>query len=339
MTGALRVAAPAKVNLGLRIVGRRDDGYHRLESLFAPLGLGDTLEFDFEAEPGVRLAVVRAPELPGGFSLPPSTDNLVTRAVEGFAALAGWTPRLSIRLEKRVPLGAGLGGGSSDAGAVLRILAARGEGEPIEPGALLELATRLGADVPFFLDPRPTRVSGIGERLEPVAGLPPLPLVLVNPGEALATAEVFAAFAASGTALTGAPPGSTMRALEDPFVLENPSESSESTTPSPSIPEPGVVAPAFDQGLLDNDLEAAATSLCPAIAECRRALQGVGARWVGMSGSGATVYGIFEDPATAAAANERLESEAIGWSCVTQTTGAVAGRGSTRGQETEHRPR
>ncbi len=321
MPDAVRVAAPAKVNLGLRVVGRRDDGYHLLESLFVPLELADTLVIDFDVEPGIHFEVARAASFPEDAALPGVDENLVVRAVEAFCALAGSEPRVGIRLEKAVPMGAGLGGGSSDAGAVLRTLAARDAAGRVAHEALVEIGARLGADVPFFLDPRPTWVSGIGEILEPLAGFPALDLLLANPGEPLATARVFKAFAASPAALTLASPGSTMRALEGPFARKNAAESSDSTTSPPSSPSFEAIATAFDDGLLHNDLEPAALQLCPAIAELERGLGEVGARWVAMSGSGATVYGVFDDQASARQAEEKLRARTSAWTCVTQTTG------------------
>ncbi len=328
MADTLTVRAPAKVNLGLRVVGRREDGYHLLESLFVPLALADELHFVFDTAPGVRLEVAATASLPADTPLPDTGDNLVTRAVEGFCELAGESPRVSIRLQKAIPIGAGLGGGSSDAGAVLRVLAARdGEGR-VSPEALHALATRLGADVPFFLAPRPTWVSGIGEILQPCDDLPELALVLVNPGQSLATAAVFKAFGDTDAALTLASPGSTMRALEGPLARKNAAESTDSTArsqphhsqPQGSQLQAESLAQAFDTGLLHNDLEAAAMHLCPAIAESKRRLRDVGARWVAMSGSGATVYGIFDDQASAERAREQLDARQPVWTSVTRTT-------------------
>lgn len=337
MSGALRVVAPAKVNLGLRIVGRRDDGYHLLESLFVPLALADVLEFEFGGEPGIRLRVERGAALPAGTPLPNGDENLVTRAVEAFYARTGGSPALSIRLEKTVPIGAGLGGGSSDAGAVLRTLAARAGSEAPDEKALVELAAGLGADVPFFLAPRACQVAGIGEILTPTPGLPRLWLLLANPGESLATAAVFGDFAAhegarardEGAALTLESPGSTMRAFEGPSAPKSAAESTRSThsipsrpKPEPAIEGPEALARAVEHGLLRNDLEPAALRLCPAIAELEQGLGECGARGVGMSGSGATVYGLFDDQASAQRAQEQLEarSPASVWTCVTHTT-------------------
>ncbi len=195
---SLRCHAPGKINLGLRIVGRRADGYHELESLFAPLDLGDDVEVAVSESTAFEVKL----ELEGaGEAIPADETNLACRAAKAFAEAAGLSCRIELQIEKRLPAGAGLGGGSSDAGAVLRALC------DLFPGAvdgprLAELALELGADVPFFLDPRPALVSGIGERLEALDGLPSLPVLLAHPGVALPTANVFRTVAAIQPALT-----------------------------------------------------------------------------------------------------------------------------------------
>lgn len=274
-------AAPAKVNLGLRITARRADGYHELESLFAPLDLADDVELEAEAAPGRRVRL----ELRGAAQgIPSDGRNLAVRAAQGFLEAAALEAEVRIRLTKQTPAAAGLGGGSSDAAAVLRALAARFP-DALAADALAKLALGLGADVPFFLDPRPTLVRGIGERLEPVAGLPALALVLVNPGVALSTAEVYAAY----DALQPKPSGG---GLPDP---------------RPILADPGGAGEAL-AALLANDLEGAAVRLCPAIGRLREHLRALGALGVALSGSGATVFGVFED-----AGRARAAATAPGW--------------------------
>ena len=214
--------------------------------------------------------------------MPAGPANLAQRAAEAFLARARGEEGVALRLRKRVPAGAGLGGGSSDAGAVLRGLAALLPGR-VPPAALAELALGLGADVPFFLAPQPAEVSGVGERIAPAAGLPALPVVVVWPGVSLATAEVYRAFAASRAALTPAAPAPTLRALP---------------------PRPGEGTPEAWAERVRNDLEPAATRLCPRIALLRAALLGAGALAAAMSGSGAAVYGVFE--------SEERRDEALG---------------------------
>ena len=283
----------------MRIVRRRADGYHELESLFLPLDLADELRLEVEPAPALRIALAVDP--PGG-QVPDGEENLAVRAARAFLERAGLSLSVRLRLSKRIPAAAGLGGGSSDAAAVLRGLAA------LHPGALADeelagLAAGLGADVPFFLESGPRFVTGIGERLEP----PPRPwpsllLVLANPGEGLSTVDVFREFDArepGPTALTGGPGPSNLRSLL------------EAAEPDPSDPAPL-------QALLTNDLEPAAVRLCPAVAALQEALWKAGAGAVAMSGSGATVFGVFGKEAGARSAAEQLTATGI-WARVART--------------------
>jgi 4-diphosphocytidyl-2-C-methyl-D-erythritol kinase len=274
----VNLLAPAKINLGLRIVGRREDGYHLLESLFVPIDLADRvaieprdtgeLEFHLDGD---------APGVPGDGS------NLVVRAARAFLEAAGIEAGLRLALEKQIPAAAGLGGGSSDAAAVLLGLA-RIYPDAISSQGLRDLALRLGADVPYFLDPRPALVTGIGEEIELLAGIPAFSLLLVYPGVPLATSDVYAAYLASGASLTPVPAASTMRSIR-------------------ALREGGVHALAE---LLENDLEPTAVRLCPRIRELREGIEGNGALAVGMSGSGPTVFGIFRNTIAASQARDRL---------------------------------
>jgi 4-diphosphocytidyl-2-C-methyl-D-erythritol kinase len=279
-----RLRAPAKINLGLRIVGRRADGYHELESLFAVLDLADELELEIERADAPSVALrLESPQsgAPADASnlAPADSSNLAARAAELFLAETGLALRVAIALRKHTPVAAGLGGGSSDAAAVLRALAAFAP-TALAPDSLAKLALRLGADVPFFLDPRAAFVRGIGERIEPVRGLPELPLVLANPGEPLSTREVFRvhdvlhpARSAEAERVGAAPDFARLRR------------------------DPGAWA-----ALVHNDLEPAALRLCPAIGRLRTELTARGARAVGLSGSGPTLFGIFESHAATRAA-------------------------------------
>jgi len=272
----MQVHAPAKINLGLRVLCRRPDGYHELESLFVPLDLADTLEVALREAERPEVALRVSPEtaaVPGG------PQNLAARAARAFLEAAGLRCRVDIALAKATPAAAGLGGGSSDAGAVLQALF-RHFPDALDAGALRGVALALGADVPFFLDPKPCWVRGVGEQLAPVAGLPALSLLLVNPGSALPTAEVYRAFdALHPNWRRSASPPPDGRALSAPA-------------------DRAALLPQW----VENDLEAAALRLCPSIGRIRARLAGLGALAVGMSGSGATLYGIFADAAAAAAA-------------------------------------
>jgi 4-diphosphocytidyl-2-C-methyl-D-erythritol kinase len=285
----LRLPAPGKVNLGLRILGRRPDGYHRLESLFAPIDLADEVELALRPEAGVSLALSG----PCAEGVPDDGRNLAVRAAEAFLAAAGRAEGVAIALDKRVPSPGGLGGGSSDAGAVLRGLAV------LLPGAvagdrLRALALGLGADVPFFLAPEPALVGGIGEEILPLLGIPPLVLLLVLPGATLATAAVYAEHAARA-ALTPPSAGPSIRAL---LALR------EEAGRARAGPAGGFESAL--RALVANDLEPAASRLCPAVPELHEEIEATGALAVSLSGSGPTVFGVFPDERAAGRAQRRI---------------------------------
>jgi 4-diphosphocytidyl-2-C-methyl-D-erythritol kinase len=296
------VFAPAKINLGLRVTGVRPDGYHELDSIFLPLDVGDDVELAESDTPGVRLELAQPAE-----GVPTDQRNLAVRAAEAFQREAGLSTGLDIRLTKRVPAAAGLGGGSSDAATVLRVL------DQLHPGAvapeqLRSLALGLGADVPWFLDPQPARVRGVGERIEPLAGFPELAVLLANPGIPLSTAEVYRAADALGRALTGPDAGPTLRPLAALREAEGRLER---------------VDPEEIARWVANDLEAAATRLCPPIARLRARLLEAGARVVGLSGSGPTLYGLFPDRAAASRTAKAAKLEAPIWFRVAETRAAL----------------
>jgi 4-diphosphocytidyl-2-C-methyl-D-erythritol kinase len=311
--------APAKVNLGLRLRGRRADGYHLLESLFVPIDLADRIRVAVTAGAGVGLRISGE----AGEGIPADDRNLAWRAAAGFLARSGLARRVEIELEKRIPSPGGLGGGSSDAAAVLRALDAEFPGS-LTPAALADLALSLGADVPFFLDPRPTLVEGIGERLTPLGGVPSLLLLLAHPGPPLVTAEVYAEadrLAGSSTrreadrqAGSLTLPGADRRAGSltlpgaDPTIRR-----------LLSLRERGVRSRAGcfeDPGwervlpeLLVNDLEPAAIRLCPAVASLRSEMERRGATAVGLSGSGPCLFGFYQERTAAEAAARKLRGE------------------------------
>ena len=192
---SIALAAPAKLNLSLAVLARRADGYHDLESLMVGVSLADSITVRATDEPGIRLRMSYGSRLAGtalARDVPTSPDNLVVRAAEALAAAAGVERGLDIDLVKQVPAGAGLGGGSSDAAAVLRA-ASRAWGIDWHRDRLAEIGAGLGSDVPFFFADGPAIARGRGERLEPVAGVPPLPVVIACPATGLSTAAVFAA--------------------------------------------------------------------------------------------------------------------------------------------------
>lgn len=182
--------APAKLNLGLRIVGRRDDGYHLLQTVFQIIDLGDELAFEPSSDGEVRRALVEGSEAAAINAVAPSQD-LCVRAALALRAATGVTRGVRIHLRKRIPLGGGLGGGSSDAATTLRVLD-RMWGTRLGVDRLAELALPLGADVPVFVRGRSAVGEGVGEQLTPVA-LPEACFVVVHPGVPVATRDVFQA--------------------------------------------------------------------------------------------------------------------------------------------------
>src|SRR5262252_1284909 len=184
--GARAETAPAKVNLTLRVLARRADGYHEIDSLVAFAGVGDALTFT----PGPALALAVTGPTAGTAGAP--ADNLVLKAARALAAAVEGLRVGRFSLSKRLPVAAGLGGGSADAAAALRLLA-RANRIALDDARVREAARATGADVPVCLDPRPRRMRGIGEVLSEPLTLPRLPAVLVNPGVAVATRDVFAA--------------------------------------------------------------------------------------------------------------------------------------------------
>lgn len=178
--------APAKVNLSLRILGKRDDGYHALRSLMVPLALAD--EITVVLTPGARAFSLTCSDA----SLPTDGSNLALRAAREFCASTGASLGGTIHIEKRIPHGAGLGGGSSDAAAVLRALATHTGFS--DPDALESIAARIGSDVPFFIRCRPAEITGRGENVRSVPWERDLHLVLVKPPFAVSTPWAYAAW-------------------------------------------------------------------------------------------------------------------------------------------------
>jgi len=274
--------APAKVNLTLRVLGRRADGYHAIESLVAFARFGDRLMF--ERADALELDV-RGPTAcdAGG-----DADNLVVKASR---ALARQCPGLRLGrfvLTKRLPVAAGLGGGSADAAAALRLLA-RANRMASDDARLMKAARHTGADVPVCLVPRARSMAGIGDRLSRPIALPTLPAVLVNPGVALATKDVFAR-------------------LGRPRLQAGPRNGLSQKVPTD---RPALFAYLADHG---NDLEAAAAALAPAVPRVLRALSRMpGCRLARMSGSGATCFGLFESSRAATAAARALTEAHPRW--------------------------
>jgi 4-diphosphocytidyl-2-C-methyl-D-erythritol kinase len=255
--------APAKVNLTLRVLGRRADGYHELESLVAFAGVGDALTF----APGDALTLtVSGPTAP---AVGDSADNLVLKAAHALAERIAGLTLGRFALSKRLPVAAGLGGGSADAAAALRLLA-QANGIARDDPRLMQAAQATGADVPVCLDPRPRLMRGVGDVLSAPLDLPRLFAVLINPGVAVSTREVFAAL--------NLPPAQ----------------------PGPP-PTPSALLAEIESGR--NDLELPALELEPVIADVLSVINKLpGCRLARMSGSGASCFGLFETNAAATAA-------------------------------------
>ncbi|MGE0142069.1 MAG: 4-(cytidine 5'-diphospho)-2-C-methyl-D-erythritol kinase [Planctomycetota bacterium] len=272
---AFTLAAPAKINLGLRVLGRRDDGYHELVTIFAAIELCDRLVMRAIEEPVTRLHLMLSTDR--GLPVHADADNLVVRAAEAFRRAADCTAGLEIRLEKRIPAGAGLGGGSADAAATLVLADALFRGR-VERQRLLDLAASLGADVPFFLA-GPFRESsacfarGIGERLWPIATPSPSDVVLILPPVGTSTPLVFRTLGAS--------------------LIDRAALASLPGSEAPTATELALIEAS------DNQLEPPAMACTPELREIRDRLIESGIDGVRMSGSGSTLFARAESPASA----------------------------------------
>ena len=286
---AVVLDAPAKVNLRLAILAREESGYHSLESLFCAISLGDEVTVR-RADSGLALEVVGAAETG------PPERNLAVLAARRFYAELGQEPALHIRLVKRVPVAAGLGGGSSDAAATLRALN-QVHGEPFGRAGLLQMAVELGSDVPFFLCGSPLALGwGRGERL---LALPPLPeraVLVAHPGVAMPTPEAFAAIAKRRG------PNPPPRA----FGFD-----------AAELSSWGAVA-----RLARNDFGEVVAERIPVLRDALATMRAGGAEVALLAGSGGSVFGVFASEGARDAARERVE--ALGMACwVARTLAAL----------------
>ena len=275
--------APAKINLSLHVLGRRQDGYHELESLVAFAGSGDMLTL----VPGPDLTLtVRGPTAAAAGD---GGDNLVLKAAR---ALANRRPGLTFgafSLTKRLPVAAGIGGGSSDAAAALRLLA-EANGIGLDDPVLMAAASETGADVPVCLDRKARMMRGIGEALGPCLALPPMMALLVNPGVKVETRDVFGRMG--------------LRAGERQHLPSHPT----------LAPEAGRDALFGSLRRARNDMEAAASVLAPVIGDVLAVIAAApGCRLARMSGSGATCFGLFDDCRATARAVKVIRRGHPGW--------------------------
>lgn len=265
----MQIQARAKINWALEITGQRNDGYHLLDGVMQPLSLCDTLHI--APADGLSLSVE-------GAALSAGNDNLVLKAAQALQPFAGTQKGAAITLEKRIPMGAGLGGGSADAAAALKGLNAFWNLHlPME--TLLEIGVTLGADVPFCLADAPMRAQGIGEILTPVPCRRTFPLVLIQPCEGLSTKEIFTAYHAQN------PRGGSVENVMKALAEGNLAQMEENAV---------------------NMLETVSITQKPAIGEAKEALYASGAAFARMTGSGSVVFGAFETLEKARAARQAL---------------------------------
>ncbi|GKS57181.1 4-diphosphocytidyl-2-C-methyl-D-erythritol kinase [Nitrospira sp.] len=271
-----KVSSPAKVNLVLRILDRRPDGYHNLWSLMQTVGLADDLFISLDpSSTDIHLSCAH-PEVPLG------PTNLIHRAARAVLDRAGIEIGLHIELEKRIPMGAGLGGGSSNAAATVlglnRLL-----GLKWTAATMTEVTASLGSDIPFFFSAPTAIISGRGERVTPLRMTGSRTLLLVNPGFGVETAWAYRTLAAGRS--------------QSPRLAESLQRLTDSTTV-----DWGTLSP-----LMENDFEPVVFAAHPTLAAIKAALLAAGAESAFLSGTGATVFGVFQSKESAALALERLE--------------------------------
>jgi len=320
---AVTVHAPAKLNLFFEVLAKRPDGFHEIETLMVPINLYDTITFREDSSGQVQLSCTqvfgaagrrrRRPEAAGVEALPEEKDNLAVRAVELVRHTAGIRRGAAIGLTKRIPMAAGLGGGSSDAAAAL-LAANIGWGLNLGRDALLGMAAQLGSDVPFFLAGSAAICRGRGERIEPLGPMADLHFVVARPAVGLSTAAVYAA----------------CRPAERPRAV-------------------GPLCAALDRGnlrqagrLLWNRLQPPAAALCPAVRELDRSFSELGVPGCGMSGSGTAYFGLCRRASDARRAARRLRAGGVDnvfavRSC--RQPGGPGGRPETQGERPWRLPR
>ncbi|MBW6512641.1 MAG: 4-(cytidine 5'-diphospho)-2-C-methyl-D-erythritol kinase [Desulfuromonadaceae bacterium] len=265
----LKLQAPAKINLCLHVLGKRPDGYHELAMLMQRVSLYDEITLELTAEPGVNVVC-------DGLVLAAGEENIAARAAQQLLEINDHSGGIRIVIDKHIPVAAGLGGGSSDAATVLTGLNQL-LGLGLSRAELMRIGVKLGADVPFFIFGKTAWATGIGDRLQAVAGLPDVCYLLVNPKVAVATKWVY-----------------------ENLVLT--SKNDAARLPRFSGQAAKLIA------LLHNDLEAATLPKFPQVQIVKDRLLAAGAQGVLMSGSGATVFGVYPSRSAADAAAEELRS-------------------------------
>lgn len=292
MSTTYRQHAPAKINLFLHVTGKRDDGYHLLESLVCFTEAGDVLSGELRDDGKITLAITGP--MAGPLSQAPAEDNLVIRAARLLQQEAQTTLGADLILDKRLPVASGIGGGSADAAATLRLLVDMWKLD-LGTESLSRIALSLGADVPVCLNGKMTLMSGIGEKLNDLPELPSLPMVLINPGKPVSTPAIFKA------------------REEDGFSDENLWDITAHYQSGAAL--------AADLQECGNDLTLAATSILPEICDVLNALaREEGCLLARMSGSGATCFAIYDTTDQAEqAANTIASAHDDWWITPTQT--------------------
>ena len=296
---AARVDAQAKINLFLRVLAREASGYHQLETLFARLDLADRIVVRVR-EGGGRSIDCAGPALDSD-AIGPAEANLGSRAAVAYAEEAAWPGGFAIEIEKQVPVGGGLGGGSADAGGVLRALNALNP-TPLPQHRLFAVAAALGADVPFLTAEAPLALAwGRGERMLAFPALPPRHAALLRPPFGVATPDAFA------------------------WLSE--ARAGESASDGRQTPQPRMIFPhqflewESVYRLVTNEFEPVVGARHPEIGAAREALISAGARAARMSGSGSTVFGLFDEAPDAAALERASGCKAL----ITRTAARVVG--------------
>lgn len=272
---SMKTKAPAKLNIFLKITGKRPDGYHELVSIMVPVALFDYLEFTLSQKPGIRLSCQ-------GLFIPDGEDNLVQKAAKAFFFNTGIDQGIDIEILKNIPVAAGLGGGSSDAAVTLMALNEM-SGFPLSDAEMEKTALSLGADVPFFLKGVPCLAKGIGEDLSPFENLPRFWYLIVKPPFDISTAWVYARLKLE---LTEKKHDYIINYLKkEPFEVVR---------------------------HLENDLERVTIARFSAIDSIKKSLLNAGAEGALMSGSGSSVFGVFNSKDDALKAKRQLSPQCLG---------------------------
>jgi 4-diphosphocytidyl-2-C-methyl-D-erythritol kinase len=285
MSATYRQQAPAKVNLFLHVTGKRDDGYHLLESLVCFTATGDLLTGELRDDGKVTLSITGP--MAANLSLDDTNDNLVIRAARMLQDASGTKQGADLILDKRLPVASGIGGGSADAAAAIRLLCEMWKLD-LDGGTLSRIALSLGADVPVCLHGKTCVMSGIGEEITEIPDLPPVPVVLINPGKAVSTPDIFKARADEG--FSDANAWDTKQVFQSGAALAD------------ALSECG------------NDLTLPATGILPEICDVMNALaREEGCLLARMSGSGATCFGIYDTTEQAERAAHAIAAQNSDW--------------------------